>query len=335
MRDWLPLDLLVVGAVAAATPAVTSLSVPEGTPLQVVVGAAFVLFAPGYALVSFALPARRTADHGTDRADSVAVGLPERLLLAVGVSIPLVALTGVVLNYSPWGLGPRPLLLAVAVPTVALSAGAAVRRWRVSPDRRFRVGPTGAPARLWAWVGGAGSQREAHLNVLLLFGVVLAVAGIGTAIATSGGGERYTEFYLGTEDAATGELTAGEYPTELRRGQAAEFVVGVTNREHATREYTVVAELQRVRDGQVVQQSQVAQFTRTVAHNGSLRREVVVRPEMTGENLRLSYLLYRGTPPEEPSSASASRHLYVWVDVAGPETSAAAQASVTISETRR
>jgi uncharacterized membrane protein len=145
--------------------------------------------------------------------------------------------------------------------------------------------------------------------VLLLFGVVLAVAGIGTAIATSGGGERYTEFYLGTEDAATGE--------------------------HATREYTVVAELQRVRDGQVVQQSQVAQFTRTVAHNGSLRREVVVRPEMTGENLRLSYLLYRGTPPEEPSAGSASRHLYVWVDVADPGASAAAQASVTISETRR
>jgi len=36
---------------------------------------------------------------------------------------------------------------------------------------------------------------------------------------------------------------------------------------------------------------------------------------MTGENLRVQYLLYRGDPPAEPTQENAYRSLHLWVDV--------------------
>jgi hypothetical protein len=42
-----------------------------------------------------------------------------------------------------------------------------------------------------------------------------------------------------------------------------------------------------------------------------------VRPEKTGENLRLVVLLYRGSPPENPTAETAYRVLRLGVDVSG------------------
>jgi hypothetical protein len=36
---------------------------------------------------------------------------------------------------------------------------------------------------------------------------------------------------------------------------------------------------------------------------------------MTGERLRLTYLLYRGAPPQTPTTDNAYRELHLWVNV--------------------
>jgi len=81
-----------------------------------------------------------------------------------------------------------------------------------------------------------------------------------------------------------------------------------------------VVELQRVRgsDGgapKVVQDRRLATFTPTVSAGQSWRTTHEVTPTMTGENLRLAYLVYEGDPPQNPTTENAYRHVHVWVNV--------------------
>lgn len=315
MRDWIQIDLLVVSLAAVLTPAMVVLGV-DGGLIQVVVGALFVLFAPGYALVSLLLPSTHLVRRGGDnRIGATEVPFAERTLLAVGLSIALVPMIGVVLHYSPLGLGPDPYLIVVGVGTLALTMGAVIRRGQLEPSRRFSVGSEGILDPVWRALGGAETDREVYLNVLFVLGLTLAVAGIGTAIVMSDTGEQFTEFYVTAEDPDTEAAATEDYPAEMTLGEESEFVLGITNQEHQTRQYTVVVELQRLEDGQIVEVSELQRFERTLAHNETVEEPVAVEPNLAGEGLRLSFQLYLDTPPANPSAGAAYRHVYVWVDV--------------------
>jgi hypothetical protein len=45
------------------------------------------------------------------------------------------------------------------------------------------------------------------------------------------------------------------------------------------------------------------------------------RPAMTGDNIRLTYLLYVGNPPAEttPQADSAYRSVHIWLEVGSPD----------------
>lgn len=90
---------------------------PQSQPaiqLRYLLGSLFVLYLPGYSLVE-ALFARKELDQ------------LERLGLSIGLSLAIVALVGLVLNYSPWGLTLTPLVGSLAMLTVLLSSLAMVR----------------------------------------------------------------------------------------------------------------------------------------------------------------------------------------------------------------
>jgi uncharacterized membrane protein len=40
-----------------------------------------------------------------------------------------------------------------------------------------------------------------------------------------------------------------------------------------------------------------------------------VTPELTGDRMRLTYMLYRGAPPATPTTDNAYRELHLWVNV--------------------
>jgi uncharacterized membrane protein len=155
------------------------------------------------------------------------------------------------------------------------------------------------------------------LNVVLLAGLVIAALGVGTAIALSGGGEQYTEFYVLSEDPETGETIADEYPTESSVGNESEFVVGITNREGETETYTLIVRLERTEDDlrSVAERTQVARIERSLRHGETVEVPITVEQRIPGENVRLSYLLYVDTPPNQPSGENAYRNLHLWIDV--------------------
>ena len=72
-----------------------------GGPLRIVLGLAFMLFSPGYALIAALFPQKGS------------LGGIERIALSFGLSIAVVPLIGLILNYTPWGIGLYPILVSI------------------------------------------------------------------------------------------------------------------------------------------------------------------------------------------------------------------------------
>jgi uncharacterized membrane protein len=320
-----PFDLVLVVILTLATLAV-SLTSAGTSALQVALGILFVFFVPGYALVAALFPATDGDEYdGIEFISSRFGGRlsditgAERFVLSVGLSLALVPLIGLVLNFTPGGIHSASAHIAVALVTVLLAIVGAVRRWQLPAHRRFHLPVRDSVTQGGSWVSSGSSWTESLLNVALVIAVVLAATGAVYAIAVPKEGETYTEFYLMTKDPKSGELVADNYPQQLTRGQQQTMFVGITNQEHQEMSYTVVVEIQRVRtsgeQATVLEESELHQFRTTLGHNESWRKKHAIQPTIAGDRLRLTYLLYTGPPPANPSVDNAYRTLHVWFDV--------------------
>jgi uncharacterized membrane protein len=225
------------------------------------------------------------------------------------------------LNFTPFGIRLVPIVVSLSLLVVSLTAIAARRRWALPEEERLTV-----PWRAWLDAGRRElfepeTRTDAVLNVLLVVSLVVAVSSVGYAVAVPKQGESFSEFYLLTEE-EDGELVADDYPTEFVAGESRSLVVGIGNQEHQTTAYTVVVELNRVQiqnnSSRVLDEERLRTFETRLAHNETWQRRHTVTPDMTGENLRLTYLLYRGDAPQNPTTANAYRELHLWVNVTTP-----------------
>ncbi|WP_416840452.1 DUF1616 domain-containing protein [Haloferax sp. DFSO52] len=319
----LPADLVATLAVVAVTLVATLVPGLEETPLRVVIGLPFVLFVPGYALIAALFPERGPEtdewdDDGGQSDDEEGIDGIERVALSFGTSIAVVPLLGLVLNFTPWGIRLVPILVAVSGFTVVAVGVAASRRRQLPEDERFAV-----PYRDWTATARTElfepeTQTDAMLNVVLAVSVVLAMGSVGYAVAVPKDGESFSELYLLTEN-DEGELVADGYPETLVRGEPASLVVGIGNQEQQSVNYTTVVLLQRVEvknnSTTVLEEDRLKTFTTRLAHNETWHRPHQIRPTMTGERLRLTYLLYKGPPPASPSTENAYREVHLWVSV--------------------
>lgn len=83
-----------------------------------VLGSLFVLYLPGYALIEALYP----------RGDELEP--LERLALSIGLSLALVPLVGLVLNYTPWGIRLTPIVTSLAILTEALIIYSLYRKYQ-------------------------------------------------------------------------------------------------------------------------------------------------------------------------------------------------------------
>lgn len=107
----------VVFASAIATTIMVFVVPETAFPLvyaRYVFGGVFVLFLPGFSLIK--------ALFGSKELDSV-----ERLALSIGLSLALVPLSGLLLNYTPWGIRTTPVTLSLLALTLAFAFAAVAR----------------------------------------------------------------------------------------------------------------------------------------------------------------------------------------------------------------
>jgi uncharacterized membrane protein len=307
----------------------TLLSGVRGTPVQILIGLPFVLFAPGYVLVGALFPERGGErvpyDSETDRFFSYfrrGVDVYERIILSFWFSIAIVPLLSLGLNFTPWGIRLVPVVLTIAGVTVVGAVVAAVRRWDLPPEQRFRV-----PYREW-WETGydefvrPSSRIDLVMNVVLVLSLLLAVGSASYAVVVPQNDQQFTEFYVLAEN-ETGGLNADDYPTEFELDQSEQVIIGISNHEGRPTNYSVVVQLQRVEfqnnSTRVTETQRLDRFDSYVRPNSTLARPHTISPTMTGEELRLQYLLYRGSVPSNPTAANAYRRAHFWINVSSPE----------------
>jgi uncharacterized membrane protein len=187
----------------------------------------------------------------------------------------------------------------------------------VPPEERLSL-----PVRAWraelATGVGAGATRDRLLTVALVASVLLAGAAFGYAAANPADGEAYTDFHLLTTNESGEQVSAG-YPDRLARGENASVTWGIESHEAQQTEYTVVVALERVSlsdDGvRRIETVELDRQSAAVTPGERINRTHEIRPTIAGEDLRLSYYLYKGAAPDRASPETAYRHLYVWVDV--------------------
>ncbi len=88
--------------------------------VRMALGTAYMLFLPGYAAMAALVP-------GNDRLTPI-----ERVALSIGLSIALVPLVALALNFTPWGIRLMPVVWSVASLILLSSIVAWMRRRRRS-----------------------------------------------------------------------------------------------------------------------------------------------------------------------------------------------------------
>ncbi|MFW5919923.1 MAG: DUF1616 domain-containing protein [Halanaeroarchaeum sp.] len=319
----LPLDLVGVAGVLAAT--FLTLFLEAGSFPRVVASVVTICTLPGYVTVALLFPHVGETRQGEDRArrggrSETRITLRERAALSVGLSValvPLVALVASAAGWFPEGFTTRGTfgLIGGFVAVVGLLAG--YRRLRLPVAERFFV-PFGSWASELSDGVQTGTRGERVLTFALVCSVLLAVGAFGFAAASPVQGETYTDFHLLTTD-EDGEYVSSGYPDSLTRGESTELSYGIRSYEAASTEYTVVATIERVdRTNGDLTPTETAELFReseTVAPGDHEIVDHEVESPLVGDDLRISYYLYRGDAPATPREETAYRHLRVWVDV--------------------
>jgi len=324
-------DLVVVAILTVLTVGVVFLPFVRDTPFRFVLAIPFVLFLPGYALVSVLFPERTTLDD-SDRGEAESDGIflttiyektgidgVERAVFAFGTSILIAPLFGIALNFTPWGIRLAPLTLSIAGFTLLMTAVASHRRWVLPEKDQYSV-----PYGMWissvrGKVSGPQSQFDAILSVVLAFSILLAIGSVTYAVAAPPNGEEFSELYLLTEN-DSGELVTDNYPQQFVVDEPRSLVVGVKNHEGEPTEYTLVVEIHDVTalEGDRVRidsRERVEIFNTTLDNGDTWQTEHEIMSTKPGDDLRVTYLLYLGEPPAEPTKNNAYRSSHFWVNV--------------------
>jgi uncharacterized membrane protein len=189
-----------------------------------------VLFVPGYVLVAALFPGALV--EGKPEIDWI-----ERIALSFGLSIAVVPLLGLLLNFTPFGIRFVPIVATIALFTVGVGYAAYWRRMKLPAERRLSLTvDLGVPD--WKEY----TVLDKGLTVALAASIVVAGGTLAYVVLTPRVGETFTEFYiLGPGGNASG------YPTNLTVNQTGSVIVGVNNHEAATVNYTVRVDLVGVR----------------------------------------------------------------------------------------
>lgn len=269
-------DLIAIGAATIVLLA-TILLLPE-SPVRVVLGLPFVLFFPGYTLIAALYPRKTDLD-----------GI-ERLALSLGLSLAVVPLIGLVLNYTPWGIRLGPIVTSLTMFIMVSSFAAGIKRARLSESERFPadIRPVSTSIRQWPWRTLIASA--AVIGLLLLAGFRFGILG-GTKV-----GEPFTEFYvLGPSGKAEG------YPRALLPGQDADVILGVVNHEGRELSYSIQvrAEGRSLKTAGPIQLQDEQKWEEKVSF-------ALSRPN---EKVKVEFLLLI------PGASSPYRSLHLWVRV--------------------
>jgi uncharacterized membrane protein len=80
---------------------------------------------PGFAFIKALFPAKVPIKTSSENMDTI-----ERIALSFGMSLTLVPLVGLILNYTPWGIRLTPITLSLLSLTIVFATTAVLREYQ-------------------------------------------------------------------------------------------------------------------------------------------------------------------------------------------------------------
>lgn len=299
----IPSDLSAAAIVALAT-LLFALTPLSALPVRIPLGLVMVLFVPGYTLIAALFP---------KKADLEGI---ERTALAFGLSIAVVPLIGLALNYTPWGIRLTPVVVSLAIFTIVMATAAHWRRISLPEEERFSL-HFRETVNSWKTeiLADEKSRLDKALTVILIITILLSIAALVYVIVTPKQGEKFTEFYiLGPGGKAY------DYPTSVLAGNKSTVIVGVVNHEYALVNYSMSISLNNtpVNNTTLISNFKddfrliypIMSMNLTLAHNETWEKPVTYVLNHTGDLQKLEFLLYK-----EGNFTGSYRDLHLWVNV--------------------
>ena len=104
-------------------------TIPEGAyPIayaRIVLGFIFLLLLPGYAINKLVFPTTVPFKNSSEKMDKI-----ERLALSICMSLALVTIVGLILNYTSWGIRLTPITLCLFALTIVFATTALLREYQ-------------------------------------------------------------------------------------------------------------------------------------------------------------------------------------------------------------
>jgi len=183
--------------------------------LRTVLGIAFVVFFPGYALQAALFPGQKD------------LRLIERIVLSFALSIAVVPPLILFLNYTPWGITLSSVIIILGFYVFLISMFGIYRRSLLPEDECFKI-----------IVPEIASLKKRFKNNMIFYLVMIGVTLFSLmsfhSFANTSRNDGFSEFYLKSLDNGIENFTKG-----VKSGSKIEFVLGVRNFEFEDCDYTI------------------------------------------------------------------------------------------------
>jgi len=305
----LPPDLILILLWLSAAIITIYLPLLNATPVRYVFTIPVILFIPGYCLLAVLFPQEGDID------------LFERIALSFGLSIAVVPLMGLGLNFTPWGIRLEPIVMALTLFTLVLILIAQYRRAVLLPEERFNIPFAGIASSLWEGLFPAESSRvDRILSGVLVLAILTAILSTVYVIAVPKQGERFTEFFLLGEN-----MTAAGYPDQILPEINYPLFIGIGNQEHRNVTYALETWYLRTESDTVTNTSRIIAMDPgersavTLAHNETRIVPYTLSVSQPGYD-RVEFLLFNESVPGPDVTGSdrinaSYRDLHLWITV--------------------
>jgi uncharacterized membrane protein len=286
LKQNFPLDLVLVGAWLAAGILTIYLPYLNTTPVRFVFTLPVMLFIPGYCFITALFP--RDGD----------ITFIERIVLSIGLSIVIVPLICLGLNFTPWGIRLDPIVISLTLFTLVMTVVAYHRRTLLPITDRYSVPFFEIARTIREEIFPADtSRRDRHLSAVLAIAILIVIIITIFVIAVPKEGERFTEFFILGEN-----RTGAGYPDLTLPGQNYPMFVGVGNHEYQDTTYTIETWMLRTEFDNVTNSSRIrmmdpnARLSLTLSHNETTIIPYNLSFNKTGYN-RVEFLLFNEDVP--------------------------------------
>jgi uncharacterized membrane protein len=248
--------------------------------LRIILGLPFALFLPGYLLMAVLFPEKDEFDGSA------------RIALSIGLSIIIVPLIGLLLNYLSSGIRLLPMMLSLIFFDIFLLFLGWFRRNNLPEEKRFTLTLT---IDLLKWSNETKGTKVIHAallitSFLLIFTSVFMISSPKT-------GKIFTEFYITGLDG----VTAG-YPEQLKVGENGMVKAVIINNEQQKTRYKM----------EILMNGNIIQTISPIDIENQEKQEITVlfKVEEPEDLVKIEFLLYLDGQDIKPY-----RQLRLWVEI--------------------